>query len=908
MRRFTLGRTLTGLLLSAMLVACPRQAIPAAVRASYQSAPGLVPPCEAIKLNVDLNDSKLVGKTLSYSFQVSPVLEGSDIFQIKTSESKATWFLANSPKETTQLSFTGTATDSDSTVENIAGPVVTLAAGSGEPCGNIQGRVRDGIRFSSLNTGLSATGLNTGLSATGLNTGLSGTGLNTGNNASSQLLNVPDDAEFVPNEAIVKLKPSSLRATSLVPSAARLQFSRSIIGQTGVIHLQGTGLNRLSTSGFVTAGSATGQATLNWIRSLAARPDVEYAEPNYRATLESEPDDPLFQAKPDPQNPNVPVSSQRWHYEQLNIPAAWDLLANAPNVPAVTKDNIVTVAVIDSGILWHPNDPASRHPDFNCTVATGVTKIAPGYDMVESDDNPFDDNDASFHGSHVAGTIGACSNNAEFGAGVAWKARIQAIRAFNKGSSSFETIARSVYWAAGSAIIDKNDTGPNPRKIINPNPVQIINMSLGGPAKKSDGTDIVESQLLQEAVTDATNRGVIVVVAAGNKNLDASGFVPANLRGVIVVGATGPEKSRASYSNHGSTISVMAPGGDQARRSLAQDGVLSLGGCGGYDNFAGNAPPCADKFGSHFLQGTSMATPHVSGVIAMMLQAQPKLRNPTDKARNWARVLAYLRDSSSLTGMTSCERGCGAGLLDAAKAVQTAIDYPSMGPLLVPVPSSTNSESVNGAIVFGLEDTVKAFSIKNIGDAPAIVNITTTSPGLKAGASNVPTNGEGSVSVNLDRNGVTEGSYAGRISISYGATTGPKRLLEVRAYYSVGLARPISSSQNVRVRLYKRDITCANDQRRVNFPSLKVAADGGFNLGNLEFGTYDLIAYRIKPGTTPGPTDEVSVSELGRLDNLDFRASGTPKLLDQDITLEPTAIVIGPEDPLDHNCAPSLNR
>jgi subtilisin family serine protease len=886
MRRFTLEHTLTGLLLAAVLVACPRQAVPAAVRATYQGAPGLVPACEAIALKLDLNDSKLAGKALSYAFQVSPQLEGAEIFQAKTSESKATWLIAKSPKETTQLTFTGTATDSDNNLEDIAGPVVTLAAGSGDPCGSIQGRVRDGIRFSSLNTGM---------------------------NTSSQPSNIPDDAEFAPNEAIVKLKSGTLRATATanVPSTAPLRFSRSIIGQTGVTHRPSTGLITLSTTGFVTAGSATGQATLNWIRSLEARNDVEYAEPNYRVTLESEPNDPLFQAKPDPQNPNVPVSSQRWHYEQLNLPAAWNLLASAP---AVTKDNVVTVAVIDSGILWHPNDPASRHPDFDCPVAAGlaVAKVGDGYDFGTNDSNPFDDEDSTFHGTHVAGTISACSNNGKFGAGVAPNARILPIRAFSRvrGSitSTFEQIAQSVYWAAGIPL--PNSLGPTTVP-ENKTPAQIINMSLGGNAKRVDGTDVIESKFLQDAVTAATNKGVIVVVAAGNKNLDTSGFVPANLKGVIVVGATGPDKSRASYSNHGSAISVMAPGGDQARRGLAQDGVLSLGGCNGYDNFAGNAPPCVGnnpEFGSHFLQGTSMATPHVSGVIAMMLQAQPKLRNPTDKARNWARVLAYLRDSSSLTGMTLCERGCGSGLLDAAKAVQTAIDYPSMGPLLVPVPSSTNSDSVNGAIVFGPEDTVKTFTVKNIGDADAVLNVTTTSPGLKVGASIVPTNSESSVSVNLDRVGVADGSYAGRISISYGATTGPKRLLEVRAYYSVGLARPISSSQNVRVRLYKRDTSCANDQRRMNFPSFEVTTDGGFNFGNLEFGTYDLIAYRIKPGTTPGPTDEVSVSELGRLDNLDFSTSGKPKLLDQDITLEPTAIVIGPEDPLDHNCAPPLNR
>jgi Subtilase family len=884
------GHTFVGvLLLAASLVACPRQAMPAAVRATYQGQPGLVPACETITLNLDLNDLKLSGKSVSYSFQVEPALNGATLFQVNANQAKAIWFINISPSDTSRLTFSGKVFEEGKDPQPIPGPVVTLAGGTPIPCGSIQGNVRDGIRFSSL----SSNGLNA-------------------SKTSSQLFKVPDDAVFVANEAIVKLKVGSLQTTGLPGSAlpgsaqagSALPFARGIDAQTGIIHRPAKGLNALSIGGFIRADSNTGRETLAWIRSLQARSDVEYAEPNYRVTLETVPDDPLYAGVADPNDPTAILSSQRWHYEQLNLPAAWDL-----PLPAVSAANAVTVAVIDSGILWAPNDPLSQHPDFACTVGTGLSKILPGYDFATNDDNPFDNDDRSFHGTHVAATIGACSDNNQFGAGVSWKARILPVRAFsniNGGiSSDFEKIARSVYWAAGIPLPGTLGTGnavpPNPY------PAQIINMSLGGPA-------IASSRFLQDAVNAATNKGVIVVVAAGNKNRDTSEFVPASLRGVIVVGATAPDKARASYSNHGGAISVMAPGGDQAQRGLIQDGVLSLGGCGGFDNFAGNPPPCPNSnpaFGSHFLQGTSMATPHVAGVIAMMLQVQPKLRNPVGNEikRNWARVLSYLQDSSSLNGMGSCERGCGAGLLDAAKAVQKALDYPSIGPLLVPTTSSTSSENVNGAIQFGPDDTLIKFSVKNVGDATAVMNVSASSPGLSAGAFsvNVPAESEGVVVVNLNRNGVTDGSYVGRVSINYGTLT--PRVLEVRASYNIGTVRPISNSQNVRVRLYKRDLKCANDQQRVNFPSFEVGNDGSFNFSNLEFGslgvgTYDLIAYRIKPGTTPGPGDEISISELGRLDNLDFASSGTPKLVAQDITLEPTTIVIGPENPSDQRCAP----
>jgi serine protease len=171
----------------------------------------------------------------------------------------------------------------------------------------------------------------------------------------------------------------------------------------------------------------------------------------------------------------------------------------------------------------------------------------------------------------------------------------------------------------------------------------VLNMSLGGQAT-CDAT-------MRNAIDSARSRGAVVVVAAGNSNADASGFTPASCPGVITVAAVNRSGGRSYFSNYGSVVTVAAPGGDL--RNGEVNGILSTLN-------AGATSPGADSYG--FYQGTSMASPHVAGVVALMLSRNPALR-PDD-------VAARLR-ASTRAFPASCS-GCGSGIVDANAAVDAA--------------------------------------------------------------------------------------------------------------------------------------------------------------------------------------------------------------------------------------------
>ena len=412
--------------------------------------------------------------------------------------------------------------------------------------------------------------------------------------------------EFVPGEVIVKFR-SVLTAQSL--QGLRVQVAKQSVQLERVRPL---GLER--TDLFKVNLDAT--ATLELIAQLSKRSDVEYAEPNYISRA--------FKSSSDP------VYALQWHYAAMNLPNAWDITDG-------TTGSAVTVAVVDTGSI--------THPDLSGMFVSGYDFIS---DLTEAGDgngrdaNPQDlGGDSGYHGAHVAGTV-AARNNGVGGVGVSWGAKVLPVRVLGvNGSGSSSDILDGVRWAAGLSVSGVP---------ANENPAKVINLSLGG----KRGCSQTEKSLY----TQLKGLGVIVVVAAGNDNDDAALYSPASCNDVITVGATGPTGERAPYSNYGAPVDVMAPGGDTQK-------TLTVGG----ETFpAGVISTVLDQNGQAAYtayNGTSMAAPHIAGVIALMLNRDSSLGFDT--------VLARLRSAGAPRSSADCNspiaNGCGSGLVDAAKAV-----------------------------------------------------------------------------------------------------------------------------------------------------------------------------------------------------------------------------------------------
>ncbi|AEI62669.1 S8 family serine peptidase [Corallococcus macrosporus] len=358
--------------------------------------------------------------------------------------------------------------------------------------------------------------------------------------------------------------------------------------------------------------AVTAAKTQAWAARLAQVPGVTYAVRNERMRAAAAPDDRGY--------------SLQWHYPTLNLPAAWDLAPDASSV---------VVAVIDSGVVPHPD----------------LTNVLPGYDMISDPENAGDgdgrDSDprdeggdtpsggSTWHGSHVAGTIGANTNNQEGVAGVAWNARLLPVRVLGKkGGTSFD-IAAALTWATGGSVPGVPD---------NPTPAKVVNMSLGGRAPPQ--------ALYQDAIDAALGRGAIIVVAAGNEDVDARNSTPCNQQNVICVGSTSLAGQRSSFSNFGVDVDVVASGGEM-REDLNGDGYPD-----------GVLSTVLDENGQPayaFSQGTSMASPHVAGVVALMAASRPDLDAATAEG--------ILKETATPLTNAQCPEGCGAGLVNALAAL-----------------------------------------------------------------------------------------------------------------------------------------------------------------------------------------------------------------------------------------------
>ncbi len=381
------------------------------------------------------------------------------------------------------------------------------------------------------------------------------------------------------------------------------------------------------------AGKSLG---LNSVRRLAVGPELVQAD---RALDRAEAETLMRQLAADPNVQSVEVDqmlyptltpndsrlSEQWAFGTtnagLNIRPAWDKATGA---------NVV-VAVIDTGIVSHPDLDAN---------------ILPGYDFISDataardgngrDNNPADEGDwnstsgcatsnSSWHGTHVAGTVAAVTNNTTGVAGTAFNAKVVPVRVLGRCGGSLSDIADAIIWASGGTVSGV---------LANPNAAEVINMSLGG-----GGTC---SSTMQSAINGAVSRGTTVVVAAGNSAANVSGSLPANCANVIAVAATTSAGAKASYSNYGSGIDVSAPG----------SGILSTLN-------SGTTTPGNASYASY--NGTSMAPPHVAGVVALVQSVAPTTLTP-------AAVETLLKNTArALPG--ACSGGCGAGIVNAAGAV-----------------------------------------------------------------------------------------------------------------------------------------------------------------------------------------------------------------------------------------------
>ena len=464
-----------------------------------------------------------------------------------------------------------------------------------------------------------------------------------------------DLLSVIPNQVIVKLRPGMF-----LPTTAMKKFGLQEVRRTSGDHILFQFV--------VPPGMEHIRNPFNVAQELAKHAAVVFAQPNRIYTPDVIPDDKLF--------------PQQWNFfgqgnddkknflssGGIGLPQAWDKAKGSRNV---------VVAVIDTGIVGHDKTRGPVHPDVE-SESKPFKNFVPGFDFISDpkrsgdgdtgrDNDPTDPGDGTdfgectpgvkgngdtWHGTSVASVIGlGRTNNTEGIAGVNWFVSILPVRVSGKCGADDVDLYDAIKWAAGL---------PVPEAPVNQNPAKIINISLGS-------TGVCDA-LMQEAVDEVvTKKGVSIVAGAGNNVGPALFHSPSNCKNVISVAASDQRGHLAQYSNFGPPVTIMAPGGkrrpDQVKVPAGQpkpkvdpktlpDQVLTL-------NHPIERDPDIEPVpeGFSFGAGTSLAAPHVSGVLALWLAKDFSLTREE--------LLKGLQEKAFKRNKTQCPRSCGAGLLNA---------------------------------------------------------------------------------------------------------------------------------------------------------------------------------------------------------------------------------------------------
>lgn len=525
-------------------------------------------------------------------------------------------------------------------------------------------------------------------------------------------------------QVIIKFASAGLAGSAGMDAAQRADASRQLSALAGediqfVRQMSGSAeVWRLT--------SAKPQSDVEAIASrIASSSLVEYAEADaimqaYDRPLPEQPASVLL-------NPNDTYFAQQWHYKApssgsygIDAVGAWDI---------TTGSSAVNVAVIDTGALFgHPDMAGKWLPGYDMISDPYISRDGDGRDSDASDvgdwttsgdcgDPSWQPSDSSWHGTHVAGTIGAASNNGMGVTGVSWQSRIVPVRVLGRCGGTISDIADGMYWAAGLSV---------PGTSANANPAHVLNMSLGGSG--ACGTTY------QNAVTAIRNAGAVLVVAAGNSNVNVSNARPANCAGVIAIAATGPSGNRAYYSNYGSLVALAAPGGDQS--GGAQNGVLST---------LNDGTTSPGNMGYAYYQGTSMAAPHVAGIVALMLARNNALGVDQIKSILQQTVTPFPGGSTCNTNI------CGTGIANARSAVLAVPASSGARKAFLPLLGKAGSVTPpgGGSITGLIEDAGSAASdvtvalIKRAGSSDSQVSTATTDADGRYTFSNVAALGGG---------------------------------------------------------------------------------------------------------------------------------------------------------------------